>query len=113
MKKPVRYHGYLHTLPKNDKRIKKYRKQLKKRGFDDTELWNLDETFVRFIAPRLNAFEHACPDPEFQRKLKLAKRVFNFLNSMENYYDPLVKAGNKEIDEGLQAFSEIFFHLWT
>ena len=36
---------------------KKYKRQRKERGFDSTELWNLDTTLLRFLLPRLKAFE--------------------------------------------------------
>lgn len=32
-------------------------KQRMTRGFDDTELWNLDHTIVKFILPRLKEFK--------------------------------------------------------
>lgn len=32
---------------KEDVRQKKWKKQRKKRGFDDTELWNLDRTIAK------------------------------------------------------------------
>jgi len=31
----------------------KWSKQREKRGFDDTELWNLDVTISKFLVPRL------------------------------------------------------------
>ena len=31
----------------------KYKIQRKERGFDSTELWNLDTTLLRFLLPRL------------------------------------------------------------
>lgn len=38
-------------------RQKKYKEQRMTRGFDDTELWNLDITFCKFIVPRLKVFK--------------------------------------------------------
>ena len=36
---------------------KKYKRQRKERGFDSTELSNLDTTLLRFLLPRLKSFE--------------------------------------------------------
>lgn len=113
MKKPVRYHGYIHTLDKKDKRLPKFKKQLTTAGFDDTELWNLDETFVRFIAPRLNAFCSANSDKEFQKKLKHAKQAFNALAEAEDFFMPKSEKDLLVIIRGLKAFADIFLCLWN
>ena len=39
-----------------DPRRELYRKQRKERGFDNSELWALDETIIRFTLPRLKVF---------------------------------------------------------
>ena len=44
-------------LKRDDKRIKKYAKQRKQRGFDDTETWSLDQTVAKFVLPRLKRFK--------------------------------------------------------
>ena len=41
----------------NDERNEKYKQQRMERGFDDTECWNLDLTFVNFMIPRLKVFK--------------------------------------------------------
>lgn len=40
-----------------DDRCEGWKKQRLERGFDDTELWNLDHTIIQFILPRLKAFK--------------------------------------------------------
>lgn len=50
------YHGFAHDLPDTDNRLKKFRKQREKYGFDNSELWNLNTTIAKFILPRLKAF---------------------------------------------------------
>lgn len=45
-----------HVKEHNDSRYKKYKKQRLERGFDDSETWNLDNTFVDFIIPRLERY---------------------------------------------------------
>lgn len=37
-------------------REERWRKQREERGFDDTELWNLNNTIIYFILPRLKAY---------------------------------------------------------
>lgn len=40
-----------------DDRCEGWKQQRLTRGFDDTELWNLDHTIIQFILPRLKAFK--------------------------------------------------------
>jgi len=43
-------------LEDSDK-IKKFKEQREERGFDDTEVYNLDSTIARFILPRLKRYK--------------------------------------------------------
>lgn len=53
------------TLNIEDKGMRhKFKQQRLERGFDNTEVWNLDHTMAQFIAPRLKVFRqdtHGCP----------------------------------------------------
>lgn len=40
----------------SDKRWEEYKQQRLEQGFDNSELWNLDSTIARFIAPRIKEF---------------------------------------------------------
>lgn len=44
----------------DDDRWEDWEYQRRTRGFDDTELWNLDSTIVKFILPRLKVFRDQC-----------------------------------------------------
>ena len=44
-------------LSEDDERKELFKKQRLERGFDETELWNLDTTILKFILPRLKAFK--------------------------------------------------------
>ena len=44
-------------LKEDDERKEIFKKQRLERGFDETELWNLDTTILKFILPRLKAFK--------------------------------------------------------
>lgn len=45
------------TITPKDKRFSKYANQLIKRGFDDTETWNLAATLGRWLLPRLKRYK--------------------------------------------------------
>ena len=40
-------------ITENDELKEKYKQQRIERGFDDSELWNLDYTIASFVLPRL------------------------------------------------------------
>lgn len=109
MKKPVRYHGFLHTLNKKDKRVKKYQKQLKERGFDDTEMWSLDIVIANFVLPRLKHFRKQICATEWRDKLDNAIYAFELIAS-DSLYD---FSESKKVEKGLKDFATIFGDLWT
>ncbi len=43
-------------LDKNDKRLKKYKKQKEKYGFDSRETWNLDKMFAEWLYTRCTMY---------------------------------------------------------
>lgn len=49
--------NYDETQSEDKRTLAKYKKQRIERGFDDTELWNLDRTIASFVLPRLKAFK--------------------------------------------------------
>lgn len=54
--KPKFYHGCAFDKETTLRDRIKYAIQRHRRGFDDTEVWNLDKTFSKFICPRLKVF---------------------------------------------------------
>jgi len=57
LKKPkIGYYGH-DKFDGGDSRSSEWEKQRKTRGFDDTELWSLGDTIVKFTLPRLIAFD--------------------------------------------------------
>ena len=56
IKKSKSYCGYADIVDEADRRHVLWREQRDSRGFDDTELWNLDLTIFRFVYPRLKTF---------------------------------------------------------
>jgi len=104
-------------IKKDDPRQEIWKKQREERGFDDTELWNLDATIAEFILPRLKRFRD------------IVVGYPGNLNSQDEWYailDKMIKAleittsnmkllSNKDHDsqeEGLKLFAEYFNHLW-
>ncbi len=87
------------------------------RGFDDSDLWNLDETIIKFLIPRLEAFrelksrESNC-ELKKEQQIKDLSKIINalYVYSMNSYgMDPSDK---QKVDEGLQLFAKILPELW-
>lgn len=118
MKKLLNYYGCAHTLDKSDKRLKRFAKQRRERGFDDTETWGLDSTIAEFTLPRLKRFrELVCGHPgsltmeEWEAILDKMVRAFELVTDDEKGRN-LSKGEWKEVDQGLDLFSKWFLHLW-
>ncbi|MCQ2125604.1 MAG: hypothetical protein MJZ25_15625 [Fibrobacter sp.] len=120
-----------------DDRFKGWRKQRLERGFDDTELWNLDNTIMNFILPRLKAFAanvHSYPgrcESTKQWKEMLAEMIWaiEWLNyAVERHADWKTDAEGHFLKDdngnliptddhtramnGWKLFSEYVFDLW-
>lgn len=98
--------------------------QRRTRGWDDSELWNLDLSLARLILPRLRAFRanaHGCPgsycvegpdDPNafdnWCRDLDKMIAAFEFVLS-----DKYWMAESMQVrDEGLALFAKYYGALW-
>lgn len=80
------------SVPVEDsKRKEKFRKQRLSRGFDDTELWNLDLTFAKFMLPRLK---------EFRKKTCSYPSELNNIDEWNKILDEMI--------EGLQLWTKHF-----
>lgn len=96
------------------KREKKFALQRKKRGFDDSETWNLDDTFVLFIVPRLEAFKeivNCYPNGLTMRKWKsIIQQMIDGFKEYENrdYCGDLPE----KVDKSLILFAQYFTSLW-
>jgi len=102
--------GYAHELPKTDKRLKKFAKQRKDRGWDSTELWNLDVTIAKFVLPRLKEFIKTVHD-DYKKDIQKMIDAFELVVSDDNYrFD---KEIDRKIRDGLKTFSENFRLLWN
>ena len=91
-------------------RAEEYKKQRIERGFDDTELWNLDTTILRFVLPRLKRFKECTIGfpPDF-------KTFEEWQECLEKMIINIEKIINSEEDadyEGFELFKKYFFNLW-
>lgn len=108
------------TVPGAPKKfLAKWRSQRLKRGFDDTELYNLDTTVARFLAPRLRALrESTCSYPSgitmrtWKSYLKKMETAFELYADKFNWSARKEKGNIRKVDEGLSLFHAYFYDLW-
>lgn len=99
-------------LKRKDPRRELYRKQRKERGFDNSELWALDETIIRFTLPRLKVFR------DYTKSYPVDDNIKNFedwqltidkmIFGMERY---ILDASDEQAIEGMNLFFKYFTHL--
>ena len=106
-------YGLSREIPLTDPRQVLWAKQRAERGFDDTELWNLDVTIAEFITPRLKAYAAkvqgvpgTLKEEEWQQMLNLMVQTFEEYSEAE-CHDKTMK-GKK----GFKLFRKYFSHLW-
>lgn len=98
------------NLSKQDERRIRYGEQRKERGFDDTELWSLDNTIIRFTLPRLKAFRNYTQSfPAGMTFEEWQGIIDKMIVGMEKY---LVDSWDEEAQEGIILFFTYFTHLW-
>ena len=101
------------AISRRDIRQSKWREQRKKRGFDDTELWNLDSTIAKFVLPRLKAFKKL----KGGRPYELSNDEWDdILDKMICSFSIIAKdsinADYELYQEGLDLFAKYFGYLW-
>lgn len=87
------------------------------RGWDDSDLWNLDNTLAKLILPRLRRFRDVASgypadlERDAQWKTELAKMItaFETIADDERCYSPQEQAW---VQEGLDLFAKRFRSLW-
>lgn len=106
-----------------DKREPEWRAQRLTRGFDDTEMWSLDCTITKFIAPRLKVFlekaEQIGDHPgnitfqEWKGILEQMIEGFEIYPDHFNWTAEESDANWKKVDKALSLFHKWFFNLWN
>jgi hypothetical protein len=108
----------------NKERTKKYKKQRIERGFDDSELWNLDSTIAQFITPRLKAFkEYTQSYPggmeSFEKWKEILDQMVEGFELWQNHWEwenesdqNIINEKRHKVDVALELFHKHFFDLW-
>ena len=103
-----------HILKPDDKRLSKYKKQLSKGGFCDSETWSLDSTIIEFTLPRLKRYHEIAlqtiEDDKFINNLTKIIEAFEIVAEEEGYPDDIKQ--KKVVDKGMKLFHKNFFRLW-
>lgn len=76
-----------------DERCEGWKKQRLERGFDDTELWNLDATILQFIIPRLK---------EYREMVNGYPGLFNSADEWHNALDEMIWAMEWYVSEDIR-----------
>jgi len=106
-------------VDKDDTRWEEYEEQRLKRGFDDSETWNLDATISKFIYPRLLAFIEDVKRLECHPGYIEFNEWLDILKKMADGFELLSqdseRTGDEEtiIETALDLFREHFHNLWT
>lgn len=107
------YLGCADTLKPDDDRHELFAKQREERGFDNTELWNLDKTIAKFILPRLIAFrDNVAPEGDYASESwrnDLTKMITAFEN-LSNY--DAINGDSQDVYKGLALFINNYRALW-
>lgn len=111
----------------------KWRRQKRRRGWSDLELWNLDDTVSKWLVPRLKAFRANTigypPDIEFTDwQIEIGEMIFGFEFDGPEWYEKNVfpikdpderekklneyKERCKRAEDGRILFAKRFEHLW-
>ena len=121
-KKQLNNYSIAHTMKDNPNQ-KIWRKQRKKRGFDDTEIWNLHYTMYQFMIPRLERFRDiAMSFPSSETSESYNEKLNFIIDSFKARYELYEKYGisikeEKEIcenaDRAACLLGALWFDLWS
>lgn len=106
-------------IKEEDARFKEYKAQRLDRGFDDSELWSLDCTFAKFIAPRIRRLKEVSGDfPADLTRAKWEQILDEMAEGFEIYPEHFhwteseQEANWKKVHKALSNFHKYFFNLW-
>lgn len=105
------------NITETDARWDKFKAQRLQRGFDDSELWALDVSIAKFIAPRLAAFidyQSTTPlrlgDDEWRKILLKILLAFEIVAYRPEHLT--TKEDKKAVKKGLKLFAKWYNDLW-
>lgn len=106
-----------------DEREPTWKKQRLTRGFDDTEMWSLDCTIAKFIAPRLKVFKEQAELIEdhpmsitFQEWKGILEQMIEGFELYPNHFNWTAENSNenwKKVYKALELFHKWFMNLWN
>ncbi len=102
------YYGFAHEIPDSDPRQSVWKKQREERGFDSTELWNLDITIAKFTLPRLKVYRDDIARHGDSEWLTILDKMIFGLEEVTTCPVGL----SPEAAEGLSLFGQYFHRLW-
>lgn len=135
--KPKFYHGFAfdENETQSEEKRKRYKEQREERGFDDTELWNLDYTLACYILPRLKAFKEDIKDmcgvpcslveknvATEEEYDKYCDKWLDIIQQMIDSFQMIVnddddwewsEEGRKKVQRGLDLFAKYYLALWS
>jgi hypothetical protein len=96
------------------KREFRYYGQRLTRGWDDSELWNLDNTISEFVLPRLRRFkEYQSGHPSYMTEEEWSGILNQMILAFENnLVDFPTEEQDQQVEEGLALFAKYYSHLW-
>lgn len=103
-------------VDENDDRWEEFTDERLERGFDESELWNLDYTIACFVYPRLKAFRDGFDaHPEEMREDEWKGILDKILKGFEILISDGTKTEEdyKTEDEALRLFAEYYRNLWV
>ena len=106
-------------ITEKDDRWEEYTQQRLERGFDNSELWNLEGTIAKFIAPRLRAFYEDAKIGKYRPANVTLEEWLNALEKMTDGFELMALDREKtEYEEAVECealglFSDYFFSLWN
>jgi hypothetical protein len=111
--------AYIGYVTQNDsvERREYFSKQFNTQGFDDSALWSLDHTIVKFVLPRLKAYNEKAHDLfDAAHSEKLLKDIQTIINGFELYLSPEFheydKKQYKKYKKAWKKLSKIHGQLW-
>ena len=109
------------SIPADDSRQEEWATQRASRGFDNTELWNLDSTIAKFILPRLVAFRTRAEVVGYPGQYSSAEEWQAIMDEMifafgfiagDAKFDTHSDEIDARISKGLALFAENLMCMW-
>ena len=112
--KYVEHPSYDGLLTADDKRVDEYEEQYNTRGFDDSVIWSLDYSLVKWLLPRLKRFleisENLVNADDFHADVKLMIEGFELF--LDEDYDDYDETQVAKVDRSFQLLADNYKGLW-